>query len=218
MVDVPAWEPRRVAAVAIALPEGVTPPGRRGEILREALALYAQTGFHGTSIRMIAARVGINSATLYAHYPSKERVLAELVLIGHRELHERLSEAVASLPPDAGSAAELAALVRAHVFVHTDYPLLAFVTNSELHVLSPEEAAPALELRTACRRLLVDCLERGVKDGVFHVPDILLAATAIGSLGMQVAHWFGPDQPFTREQVADQYAAFALGIVGATAR
>lgn len=213
-MDVPVWEPRRVAAVAIELPEGVAPPGTRGQILREALALYAETGFHGTSIRAIAGKVGINSATLYAHYPSKEQVLAELVRIGHRELLTRLTGALAATVPEQGAAGELAALVRAHVYVHTDFPLLAVVTNGELHALSAEQAAPALELRAACRRLLVDSLERGVKDGDFRVPDLLLAATAIGSIGMQVAQWFGPDQPYSREQVAAAYVQFALRIAG----
>ncbi|MFJ8196913.1 TetR/AcrR family transcriptional regulator [Streptomyces sp. NPDC096152] len=216
-MDVPVWEPRRVAVVDIVLPQGVTPAGTRGRILREALGLYAESGFHGTSIRKIADRVGINSATLYAHYPSKGHVLAELVRIGHEELHTRLSEAVASVPAAQGAAARLTALVRAHVLVHTDFPLLAVVTNSELHALSAELAAPSLELRRICRRLLLDILERGTKDGDFHVPDLPLAATAIGSMGMQVAHWFGPDQPYPREQVADSYARFALRLAGATA-
>jgi len=95
-VDVWAWNPRRVAAVEAALPEGVAPPGTRGRILQASLALFAETGFHGTSIRAIAQRVGINSATLYAHYPSKEQVLADLVLIGHQELAARLTGAMAA--------------------------------------------------------------------------------------------------------------------------
>ena len=216
-MDVPAWEPRRVAVMTIALPDGVTPPGTRGRILREALALYAATGFHGTSIRKIAARVDINSATLYAHYPSKEHVLAELVRIGHQELLTRLTEALAAVASE-GASEQLAALIRAHVLVHTDYPLLAVVTNSELHALSGGLATPALELRAACRRLLLDVLERGVKDGEFDVPDILLTASAIGGMDMQVAQWFGPDQPHDRDEVADTYARFALRIVGATSR
>jgi AcrR family transcriptional regulator len=211
-VDDPGWEPRRLAAVTAALPDGVTPPGTRGRILHAALGLYAEAGFHGTSIRKIGAAAGINSATLYAHYPSKEHILAELVHIGHAELHDRLTDALRS---PGSPAQQLTSLVRAHVHVHTDYPLLAVVTNSELHALSARQAAPALELRGACRRMLLDVLEAGVKDGAFHVPDILLAATAIGSMGLRVAHWFGPDQPLTREQVADGYADFALRIVRA---
>jgi AcrR family transcriptional regulator len=213
-MDVPAWDPRRVSAVAAVLPDGTTPPGTRGRILLAALTLYAEAGFHGTSIRSIATKVGINSATLYAHYPSKEQVLADLVLVGHRELHDRLTETAEALPADTDPVRRVAALLRTHVLLHTDYPLLATVINNELHALSPELAAPALELRAGCRRILIGAMERGLEDGVFETPDPLLAATAIGSMNMQVARWFGPDQPYTRDQVADAYVRFALRIVG----
>lgn len=209
----PGWEPRRLAAVSVVLPEGVTPPGTRGKILEAGLSVFAEAGFAGGSIRQIATLVGINSATLYAHYPSKGHVLAELVRIGHQELHSRLAEALAGTEDRAP--AQLAALVRAQVLVHADYPLLAVVTNDELHGLSPELAAPALKLRAACRQMLLDVLERGVKDGDFALPDILMAAGAIGAMGLRVAYWFGPDQPYTREQVADAYAEFALRLAGA---
>jgi AcrR family transcriptional regulator len=213
-MDLPAWEPRRVVAMAAVLPDGVTPPGTRGRILQAGLELFAESGFAGASIRQIASVVGINSATLYAHYPSKGHVLAELVRIGHEEMRARLTE-VADDTRDDSAARQLAALVRAHVLVHTDYPLLAVVTNSELHALDPELAAPSLRLREECRRLLADVLERGIKNGEFSIDDPLLAVTAIGGLGVQVAHWFGPGLNRSREQVADQYAQFALRIVGA---
>ncbi|MFF8727117.1 TetR/AcrR family transcriptional regulator [Streptomyces sp. NPDC015171] len=210
----PAREPRRVVAREAVLPEGVTPPGTRGKILRAGLELFAESGFAGASIRRIAGMVGINSATLYAHYPSKGHVLAELVRIGHEEMWTRLAEA-AAVTRDESAARQLAALVRAHVLLHTDYPLLAVVTNGELHALPPELAAPSLRLREDCRRLLADVLERGAGNGEFELDDTLLAVTAIGGLGVQVAQWFGPSLDRTREQVADQYARFALRIVNA---
>jgi AcrR family transcriptional regulator len=196
----------------VELPEGVTPAGTRGRILHAALALFAERGFHGTSIRDIAARIGINSATLYAHYRSKEQVLEDLVVIGHRELHSRLQQAV--VESDGGPAAQLAALVRAQVLVHTDYPLLALVANHELHVLPPDRAAPALALREQAREIAATVIASGVRRGVFRVADPVLAGIAIGSMGIRVASWFGPDQPYTREQVADAFAEYALKIVG----
>ncbi|WP_212830696.1 TetR/AcrR family transcriptional regulator [Catellatospora sp. TT07R-123] len=207
------WEPRRLSAVAVELPAGVTPAGTRGRILLAALRLFAEYGFHGTSIRDLAGAVGINSATLYAHYPSKEHVLAELVLLGHEELHRRLQQALVAAPP--GPAEQLSALVRAQVGAHADFPLLALVANAELHALSPERAAPALALREQSRQLGLQVLRLGIDRGAFRVADAVLAATAIGSMGMQVAHWFGPDQPYTRDQVADTFAGFALQIAGA---
>lgn len=206
------WNPRRLTAVAVELPEGVTPAGTRGRILHAALKLFAEYGFSGASIRDIAREVGINSATLYAHYPAKEHVLAELIQLGHEELHRRLREATANAGPDPTD--QLAALVRAHVLLHTDYPLLALVANHELHALSPERAAPALALREEARQLLLDVLDRGVAEGVFDIVGVGLTGIAIGSLGMRVANWFGPDQPYTREQVADAYVEFALRLVG----
>jgi AcrR family transcriptional regulator len=211
----PSWDPRRLNAVEARLPEGVTPPGTPGRILLSALRRFAEYGFHGTSIRDIAAGVGINPATLYAHYPSKAHVLAALVRIGHEELHQRMQQALV----DAGAepADQLAALVRAQVLAHTDLPLLALVANQELHALRPEQAAPALALREQSRDLALRVLRRGVQRGDFAVGDITLAATAIGSMGVRVANWFGPDQPYTRDQVADAFARFALQIAGARA-
>ncbi|WP_206612456.1 TetR/AcrR family transcriptional regulator [Prescottella agglutinans] len=202
-----------MAAVPVELPEGVTPAGTRGAILRASLALFAESGYSAVSIRKIANEVGITSASLYAHYRSKDHILAELVLTGHRELHARLTNALAAAEPTA--VAQLSALVRAHVLLHTDFPLLAVVTNSELHALPDELAAPALELRASCSRLLLDTLELGVRDGVFRIENLHLGAVAIGGMAIQVAQWFGPDEPFTRDEVADNYVHYALRIVGA---
>lgn len=213
-MELPAWEPRRVVAMGAVLPEGVTPPGTRGRILQAGLELFAESGFAGASIRQIAGIVGINSATLYAHYPSKGHVLAALVRIGHEEMLARLTEAAAATRHDSAGR-QLAALVRAHVLLHTDYPLLAVVTNSELHALASDLAETSLELRERCRRMLADVLELGMESGEFSIDDPVLAVTAIGGLGVQVAQWFGPALDRTREQVADQYAQFALRIAGA---
>jgi AcrR family transcriptional regulator len=207
-----AWQPRRLAAVAAELPEGMTPPGTRGRILRAALALYSEYGFHGTSIRQIASQVGINPATLYAHYPSKEQILAELVLLGHQELYDRLCDALAAA--DSDPATRLAALVREHALIHTDYPLLALVANTELHALSAGKAAAALELRARCRGFLADVLADGARSGHFRLVDPTLTAIAIGGLSMQIAHWFAPGIPYTRDQVADAYVQLALRMAG----
>jgi len=216
VIDV-TWEPRRVAAVEPLLPDGVTPPGTRGRILQAALRLFAAAGFAGTSIRQIGAAAGINSATLYAHFTAKEQILAELIRIGHEELHARLEEAAGSADP-ADHAGRVAAIVRAHVGLHADYPLLATVANTELHALSPQLVAGALRLRARSRQLLIAAIRDGAKAGAFDLADaddVILTATAIGAIGMRVAQWFGPDQPFSRDKVADHHAWLALRMLGA---
>lgn len=209
-----AWQPRRLHAVEARLPEGMTPPGTRGRILHAGLRTFAEFGFYGASIRDIAAEAGVNSATLYAHYASKEHILAALILHGHEELHRRLQEAIVragSRPAD-----QLEALVRAHTAVHTEYPLLALVANSELHTLSTEQALAAVTLREQSRALLLHVLVRGVDEGAFRMQDPLLTALALAGMGMRVATWFGPDVPFTADQVADAHVEMALRMVDAS--
>lgn len=207
------WNPRRLHAVEVRLPEGMTPPGTRGRILHAGLRTFAEFGFFGASIRDIAADAGVNSATLYAHYPSKEHILAALVLHGHEELQRRLQEALVRAGSD--PADQLEALVRAHVSVHTEYPLLALVTNSELHALSAEQAHAAVTLREHSRALLLQVLGRGVEEGEFRMQDPVLTALAIAGMGMRIATWFGPDVPYSAEQVADAHVEMALRMVDA---
>lgn len=204
---------RRIAASDVRLPEHVLREGTSGRILREALLLFAERGFHGTSIRGLADACEIRSATLYSHYPAKENVLAELVRIGHEEHHRRLVDAASAGPADPES--RLRRVVRAHVLVHAEFPMLAVVANNELHALSAELAGPALVLRASGRQLLIDTLDEGIAEGVFDVPDAFLAVTAISGMGMRVANWYDPAMPYEPEEVANTYAEFALRITRA---
>lgn len=213
MAQLAAQSHRRLAAEEILLPPGMTPPGSRGVILGVALRLFAEHGFGGTSVRDIAKAAGVQPATMYAHYPSKEHVLAELIRIGHEEHHRRMRAALLETRSDPQH--QLAGLVHAHVRTHTDYPMLTVVANTELHALSPEFAAPSLELRKHSEDLLVDVIERGIKLRVFRTPDARLAMAAIGSMGLRVAHWFTPDLETSAEKVAKTYMEFARRIVGA---
>ena len=61
----------------------------RLRILLAGLALFGDRGYHGTSIRDIAAEAGMQSASLYSHFASKEAILAELTFIGH-DVHHRM--------------------------------------------------------------------------------------------------------------------------------
>ncbi|MFE3451862.1 TetR/AcrR family transcriptional regulator [Nonomuraea sp. NPDC059194] len=204
---------RRIAASDVRLPEHILLEGTSGRILREALLLFAERGFHGTSIRDLAEACEIRSSTLYSHYPAKENVLAELVRIGHEEHHRRLLEAASEGPADPES--RLRRVVRAHVLAHAEFPMLAVVANNELHALSPELAGPALMLRADGRQLLIDILNEGITEGVFDVPDAFLAVTAISGMGMRVANWYDSAMPYEPEEVADTYAEFALRITRA---
>jgi hypothetical protein len=61
------------------------------------------------------------------------------------------------------------------------------------------------------RQLIID----GQRAGVFAVDSPKVASFAIREMCVSVARWFRSDGPLSAADVADQYSAFALGIVGA---
>ncbi len=210
MAPAPTLAPRLVAS-APDLPPAATREGPAGRILAAALGLFAQRGFHGTSIRDIAAAVGLQSASLYGHFASKEHLLAELVLAGHEEHNQQLHAAVDAAPDS--PADQLGAWVTSHVLTHAHYPVLTMVLNNELHAVPPDLAGAAIEFRHDSELLLVDIVERGSAAGEFDPPHPWMAAAAIAGMGMRVANWYEPGLGLTPEEVAANYAEMALLLV-----
>jgi hypothetical protein len=54
----------------------------------------------------------------------------------------------------------------------------------------------------------------GVSAGDFHVGSLALASFAILEMCLSIARWFRDDGDLTADQVADEYADFALRIAG----
>jgi AcrR family transcriptional regulator len=67
---------------------------RRAAILDSALAVFAERGYHVSSIDDIARAGGTSKALIYEHFDSKQELYAELLERHAGELFERLAAAV----------------------------------------------------------------------------------------------------------------------------
>src|ERR671933_1013624 len=86
---------------------------RRSELTRQAARLFAEKGYHGTSIGDLAEAMGVQKGSLYAHIQSKADLLWEVAREGAEAFHAAL-DAV----PDAAPATEKIRLaLRAHLRV-----------------------------------------------------------------------------------------------------
>lgn len=85
---------------------------RRDQILATAAELFAERGFHGVSVAELGAACGVSGPALYKHFPSKDAMLAQmLVSISEELLREGRSRVHAASGPDDA----LAALIDWHV-------------------------------------------------------------------------------------------------------
>ncbi|HVF31636.1 MAG TPA: TetR/AcrR family transcriptional regulator [Acidimicrobiales bacterium] len=201
------------------LPPRATSDGTLRRVQETALALFAERGYHGVSMRDLAAAVGMRASSLYVHVASKEDLLLQLILLGHEEHRDGMRTAVLDADGGGSATGQLAAATRAHVRMHAAYPTLALVANNELRSLGPEAQRTVHAVRGDAEGMLRDIIERGVRLGEFDCPDPWLAMAAIGAIGIRVASWYvAGESPYSVEQVCDRYAEFALRIAGAELR
>ncbi|MDQ3464490.1 MAG: TetR/AcrR family transcriptional regulator [Actinomycetota bacterium] len=113
-----------------------TTGSRREAILDEAAKLFAERGFHGVGVDDIGASVGISGPGIYRHFPSKDSMLAEmLVRISERLLAE--GTARVGLAPNPRAALE--ALIGWHIEFALANPALIVVQDRDLaHVAEPD--------------------------------------------------------------------------------
>lgn len=83
------------------------PKNRRAQIAATSAAAFGSLGYHGVSMEDIATRLGISSAALYRHYPSKYALFREELL-----RLSRLTAEAATLPDDSESLSPRARLNR----------------------------------------------------------------------------------------------------------
>src|ERR671930_1000635 len=107
---------------------------RREELTRQAARLFAEKGYHGTSIGDLAEALGVQKGSLYAHIESKADLLWEVAREGAAAFHAAL-DAV----PDEGPVIErIRATLRAHLRVVADQLDVATVFVREWRYLQGE--------------------------------------------------------------------------------
>ena len=157
----------------------------RSRLLDAARDAFADKGFHGTTTRDISAAAGMSPAAVYVHHRSKEGMLYEISLAGHRDTLDRL-QAVPTTDAVEALRRRVHALVLSHAEAHTT----ARVVNYELGALSPEHRAEIDRLRSQIQSTVRDVIEQGTRDGVFECDDIDMTANAIMGMAIDVARWY----------------------------
>jgi TetR/AcrR family transcriptional regulator, cholesterol catabolism regulator len=92
-------------------PANGTDVNRRDDIVRVAARLFREQGYDGTTVRDIAAEVGMRSGSPFYHFTNKEEILFAVMEEG---LRQGLARSEAALAPHTDARARFGALMRAH--------------------------------------------------------------------------------------------------------
>jgi AcrR family transcriptional regulator len=107
---------------------------RRNELTRQAARLFAEKGYHGTSIGDLAEAMGVQKGSLYAHIASKQDLLYETMAEGARAFHAGLD----GIPEDLQATEKIRLALRSHLRVVAEQLDVATVFVQEWRYLEGE--------------------------------------------------------------------------------
>jgi AcrR family transcriptional regulator len=107
---------------------------RRSELTRVAARLFAEKGYHGTSVGDLAEALGVQKGSLYSHIEGKADLLWEVAREGAAAFHEALD----AVPEDGPVVERIRAALRAHLRVVAEQLDVATVFVREWRYLEGE--------------------------------------------------------------------------------
>jgi AcrR family transcriptional regulator len=189
--------------------------GRSLDVREAALSLFAERGYHGTTMNDIAGALGMRAPSLYNHVPSKQEVLRDIMVETQVQLLEEFERALAGAE---GPAQRLEHAIEAFALHHLRHRREALIGSREMSSLEEPARTRVLDGRRRHVRAIRALIDEGREAGVFTVDDPTVAAFTMLEMSVATARWFRDDGPLSAETVASQYGQFALRIAGAHVR
>ena len=210
MNEWPFGEDAIVAAVAEESTSATLPePTTSERIVAAAAELFHEQGYHATTMRQIAARVGIKAGSLYNHFPGNQELLFS---IAHDTMGDMLRRAVQAMSSEDTPGGRLRAFVRAHTLYCIEERYRARVAD-DLRDLEPHNLERVLAIRDEYEQLLRDVLREGRDQSGWDVIDVPIVSFAFATMASAVSVWYREGGRLSPEEIADAYAEITLRAV-----
>jgi AcrR family transcriptional regulator len=178
---------------------------RRAELTRQAARLFAERGYHGTSIGDLAKALGVQKGSLYAHIASKQDLLYETMREGAEAFHAALD----AIPEDLKVNERIRLALRAHLRVVAEQLDVATVFIREWRYLEGERAEEFLADRRRYEERFRALFREGRELGELRTDlDDHAAVLLVLSAANWAYTWLPPDAD--TDELADRFFAILL--------
>jgi AcrR family transcriptional regulator len=187
---------------------------RREELTRTAARLFAERGFHGTSMGDLAEAMGVQKGSLYSLTGSKQELLQETLRRGASAFHGALD----GVPEDAGAVDRIRLALRAHLRVVAEQLDIATVFTREWRYLEGEARESFLGERRRYEERWRSVFRDGVDRGELRTDlDVAAAALLVLSAANWAYTWLSPGRD--TDELADRFTAILVdGVRGYATR
>jgi AcrR family transcriptional regulator len=187
---------------------------RKDELTREAARLFAERGFHGTSMGDLAEALGVQKGSLYSLTGSKQELLFGTMKEGARAFHAVLD----AVPEDAPAVERIRIALRGHLRVVSEQIDVATVFTREWRYLEGEHRDEILEERRRYEERWRGLFREGVDSGGLRTDlDSGAAVLLVLSAANWAYTWLTPGRD--TDELAERFTAILVdGIRGYATR
>ncbi len=176
---------------------------RRAQLLDVALTVFAEAGYHDTTMDQIASRAGVTKPVLYQHFPSKHQLYLEVL----RDVGRRLSDAVIGAADAAVSPHEQVRRGFAAYFGFiAERPAAFAVLFGEGVRVDPDFAATIYEVESSIASMIAELI---TTEGLETPDRLTLAHGLVGLAEATGRHWLRTGRPGDALALAAQVAELA---------
>jgi AcrR family transcriptional regulator len=178
---------------------------RRNELTRQAARLFAEQGYHGTSMEDIATALGVQKASLYHHIESKADLLWDVARDGADAFHAALDAIDERLP----AVEKLRLALRAHLSVVSEQLDIATVFVREWRYLEGERRETFLAERRRYEERIRALFQEGVEGSELRTDlDVGVATLVFLSAANWAYTWLKPGRD--TDAIADGFFELLL--------
>ncbi|RDE24375.1 TetR/AcrR family transcriptional regulator [Motiliproteus coralliicola] len=183
------------------------PDSPKGRLLGAAARLFRQKGYSRTTVRDLAAEVGILSGSIFHHFANKDEILFGVMIEVVTAMEEMLKVSLAEATTTREKVRVL--IDNELLFIHGKTGDAAAVLIYEWRALSEERQRQVLERRDNYYRLWNECLQQAHDEGLITVDPDCLRQLLHGAIVWTV-HWYEADGEMSLEQLGEQVLNMAL--------
>lgn len=180
----------------------------RGILLSTAGRLFRQQGYERTTVRDIAAAVGIQSGSLFHHFASKEEILKAVMIEVIRFNTQRIETAIAAAPDTRGRLRALIACELESIVGDTREAMAVLVRCWDS--LSRDHQQEVLALRKVYEDHWLTVLREAADASWVHIEPFVLRRLLAGMISWSET-WFNPRGPMSLDALVDTILRMALG-------
>lgn len=183
---------------------------RRDELTRQAARLFAERGFHGTSMGDLADALGVQKGSLYSLTGSKQELLFQTMREGALAFHAALD----AIPEEAPAVERIRHALRGHLRAVSEQLDVATVFTREWRYLEDAYREEILAERRRYEERWRALFQDGVESGDLRTDvDVGAAARLVLSAANWAYTWLVPGRD--TDELADRFTALLVdGIRG----